>query len=148
MFSFTFQIIKLPLFDFLSTFYVDGPSRITITCHEAQIFLCPSKINSSLVFLNHLLRQQIKPGKEFETQEVDKKIIIVPRHFKPKTYLILFYFSLDLNTDALARTNIKINMEKFLEVSLWLVILLHAFCIVCLPFYTLQALVPKMNDCQ
>lgn len=79
------KIIKLPLFDFLSTFYVDGPSRITITCHEAQMFLCPSKINSSLIFLNHLLRQQIKP---------------------------------DLKADALARTNIKINMEKFLEVNI------------------------------
>ncbi|XP_073236980.1 uncharacterized protein [Porites lutea] len=78
------KIIKLPLFDFLSTFYVDGPSRITITCHEAQMFLCPSKINSSLIFLNHLLRQQIKP---------------------------------DLKADALARTNIKINMEKFLELN-------------------------------
>lgn len=33
------------------------------------------------------------------------------------TCLILFYFSLDLKADALARTNIKINMEKFLEVS-------------------------------
>ena len=33
------------------------------------------------------------------------------------TCLIAFYFSLDLKADALARTNIKINMEKFLEVS-------------------------------
>ena len=79
LFSFTFQIIKLPLFDFLSTFYVDGPSRITITCHEAQMLLCPSKINSSLIFLNHLLRQQITPGKEFDTQEGTCNIQILPR---------------------------------------------------------------------
>lgn len=61
------KIMKLPILDFLSTFYLDGPSRITITCHGVEMFFCPSKVNSSLVFLNHLLSQQPKTGSQSES---------------------------------------------------------------------------------
>ena len=58
-----FQIIELSLLDFLSTSYVDGPSRIAITFEGLQMFVCPTRVNFFLIFLNHLLSQIPKAGK-------------------------------------------------------------------------------------
>jgi len=61
------KIMEMSLLDFLSTSYLDGPSRITISFHGVEMFVCPSKVNSSLIFLNHLLRQLPKADLQSES---------------------------------------------------------------------------------
>lgn len=61
------KILEMPLLDFLSTFYVDGPSRITICYQGMEIFICPTKVNFSLIFVNHLLSQLAIPDTQSDS---------------------------------------------------------------------------------
>lgn len=54
------KILKMSLMDFLGTWYTKGPAQITTNYHGLQIFVSPSKVNSSVVYQNHLLAQLSK----------------------------------------------------------------------------------------
>ncbi|KAL9966761.1 hypothetical protein ACROYT_G024880 [Oculina patagonica] len=66
------KVLKMSLMDFLGTWYSKGPSQITISYHGVQVFLSPSKVNSCVIYQNHLLAQLWKgsqPGSSV-TEEV------------------------------------------------------------------------------
>ena len=46
----TFQILKMPLVDFLGTFHKSGPSQVTMNFHGLQIFVSPCRVNSLVVY--------------------------------------------------------------------------------------------------
>lgn len=46
----TFQILKMPLMDFLGTFHKSGPSQVTMNFHGLQIFVSPCRVNSLVVY--------------------------------------------------------------------------------------------------
>ncbi|KAJ7380094.1 Vacuolar protein sorting-associated protein 13D [Desmophyllum pertusum] len=54
------KILKMSLLDFRATFYLEGPSQITSSYHGVQIFVSPSKVNSSIIYQNHLLAQLLR----------------------------------------------------------------------------------------
>ena len=59
-FIYTFQILKMSLTEFRGTWYSKGPAQITTNYHELQIFVSPSKVNSAVIYHNHLLAQLTK----------------------------------------------------------------------------------------
>lgn len=46
----TFQILKMPLVDFLGTFHKSGPSQVTMNFHGLHIFVSPCRVNSLVVY--------------------------------------------------------------------------------------------------
>ena len=59
-FFYTFQILKMSLTEFRGTWYSKGPAQITTNYHGLQIFVSPSKVNSAVIYHNHLLAQLTK----------------------------------------------------------------------------------------
>lgn len=54
------KILKMSLTEFRGTWYSKGPAQITANYHGLQIFVSPSKVNSALIYHNHLLDQLSK----------------------------------------------------------------------------------------
>ena len=54
------QILKMSLTEFRGTWYSKGPAQITTNYHGLQIFVSPSKVNSAVIYHNHLLAQLTK----------------------------------------------------------------------------------------
>ena len=61
------QILDMSVMELLVTSYLDGPSQLAVCFQGAHLSVCPTKINSVLMFLNHFLRYtpKIKEGKKF-----------------------------------------------------------------------------------
>ena len=65
----------MQLVDFLGTWYSKGPSQISISHHGLQIFVSPSKVNSSVVYQNHMLAQLFK-GKIITCLQLGKILLL------------------------------------------------------------------------
>mgnify|MGYP006964573323 CR=1 FL=1 len=61
------QILDMSVMELLVTSYLDGPSQLAVCFQGVHLSMCPTKINSVLMFLNHFLRYtpKIKEGKKF-----------------------------------------------------------------------------------
>lgn len=61
------QILDMSVMDLLVTSYLDGPSQLAVCFQGVHLSVCPTKVNSVLMFLNHFLcyTPKIKEGKKF-----------------------------------------------------------------------------------
>lgn len=128
----------MSVMELLVTSYLDGPSQLAVCFQGVHLSVCPTKINSVLMFLNHFLRYtpKIKEGKKFwELSLIGKSTnscwaghYILFEFVSSSTALTVFPWysgSLVKNQSLLLSSPLSLSFSNYAEgsilISLWMV---------------------------